>query len=47
MSDSDLIKLYSGRILELAASIPAVGAHELVFLAEGLFFGEDVLGFPD
>lgn len=25
MSDADLIKLYSGRILELAASIPAVG----------------------
>lgn len=26
MSDADLIKLYSGRILELAASIPAVGS---------------------
>ena len=25
MSDADLIKLYSGRILELAASLPAVG----------------------
>ena len=25
MSDADLIKLYSGKILELAASIPAVG----------------------
>ena len=25
MSDADLIKLYSGRILELAASIPAIG----------------------
>lgn len=25
MSDADLIKLYSGRILELAATIPAVG----------------------
>ena len=25
MSDSDLIKLYSGRILELAASIPHQG----------------------
>ena len=28
MSDADLIKLYSGRILELAASIPAVGRLE-------------------
>jgi NifU-like protein involved in Fe-S cluster formation len=25
MSDADLIKLYSGRILELAATIPAIG----------------------
>ena len=25
MSDSDLIKLYSGRILELAADIPHLG----------------------
>ena len=28
MSDSDLIKLYSGRILELAASIPHLGRLE-------------------
>jgi NifU-like protein involved in Fe-S cluster formation len=28
MSDADLIKLYSGRILELAGSIPAVGRLE-------------------
>jgi NifU-like protein involved in Fe-S cluster formation len=28
MSDSDLIKLYSGRILELAASIPRTGRLE-------------------
>ena len=28
MSDADLIKLYSGRILELAASVPAVGRLE-------------------
>lgn len=28
MSDADLIKLYSGRILELAASIPAIGRLE-------------------
>lgn len=28
MSDADLIKLYSGRILDLAASIPAIGRLE-------------------